>query len=131
MVRYNGSYTVAEYILEVVNVLIGLAPMLDQFSHLSTGNSTILETNLSSCNFLSISIEIFWQSFSKVFNVFWIVWFIVFSISLHTSSIWLTHLAGWVTSKRKITTVKKNPIVLTIHWLIFVNDYSIQFYLVY
>lgn len=57
---------------------------------------------LFSSNFSSMSLEMFWQSFSKVFKVFWIVWFIVFSTSLQTSSIWLAHLEGYKTPSRKL-----------------------------
>lgn len=46
---------------------------------------------LSSCSFPSIKVAICSQSVSRVFRVFWIIWLMVFSTSLQTSSIWLTH----------------------------------------
>ena len=52
-------------------------------------------TYLSCSSFSLMSWEMLSQSFSSVLSVFWIVWFIVFSTSLHTSSIWFTQRLGW------------------------------------
>ena len=42
----------------------------------------------------STKFPIWSQSFSSEFSVFWMVCWIVFSMSLHTSSIWFTQRTG-------------------------------------
>lgn len=63
-------------------------------------------------SFLSTMSAIFSQSFSSVLSVFCIVWLIVFSISLQTSSIWFAHLAG-CKDTTYLKTLQRNQLGLT------------------
>ena len=71
----------------------------------------IIYTYVSIVSFLSTMSAIFSQSFSRVLSVFCIVWLIVFSISLQTSSIWFAHLAGCKNITLK--TMQANQLKLT------------------
>ena len=80
--HFSKLFSIPTFFLPIECLIKGMKQWLYSIVYLSNSSS------------LSTRSDIFSQSSSSLFRVFCIVWLIVFSTSLHTSSIWFTHRLG-------------------------------------